>query len=88
MTLAHGSTLGPYAILAKLGHGAMGIVYTARDPRLDRQVAIKVLPPDLTRDATAKCRFLQEGRWPQPSTTPTSARSTRLTRHPTASSTW
>ena len=62
MTLAHGSTLGPYAILAELGHGAMGIVYTARDPRLDRQVAIKVLPPDLTRDATAKCRFLQEAK--------------------------
>ena len=62
MTLAHGSTLGPYAILAELGHGAMGVVYTARDPRLDRQVAIKVLPPDLTRDATAKRRFLQEAK--------------------------
>ena len=38
----------------------MGVVYTAHDPRLDRQVAIKVLPPDLTRDDTAKQRFLQE----------------------------
>ena len=60
MTLAPGSTLGPYAIFAELGHGGMGVVYTAQDPRLDRQVAIKVLPPDLTRDETAKQRFLQE----------------------------
>ena len=40
----------------------MGVVYTAHDPRLDRQVAIKVLPPDLTRDDTAKQRFLQEAK--------------------------
>ena len=40
----------------------MGVVYTAHDPRLDRQVAIKVLPPDLTRDHTAKRRFLQEAK--------------------------
>ena len=52
--------LGPYAIRAELGHGGMGVVYTAQDPRLDRQVAIKVLPPDLTGDDTAKQRFLQE----------------------------
>ncbi len=38
----------------------MGVVYTAQDPRLKRQVAIKLLPPDLTRDDTAKQRFLQE----------------------------
>ncbi len=62
MTLAPGATLGPYVILAELGHGGMGVVYTARDPRLDRQVAIKVLPPDLTRDDTAKKRFLQEAK--------------------------
>ena len=60
MSLAPGSTLGPYAIRAELGHGGMGVVYTAHDPRLDRQVAIKVLTPDLTRDDTAKQRFLQE----------------------------
>ena len=60
MTLAPGSTLGPYTILAELGHGGMGVVYTAQDPRLDRQVAIKLLTADLTRDETAKQRFLQE----------------------------
>ena len=38
----------------------MGVVYLAHDPRLDRHVAIKLLPPDLTRDETAKQRFLQE----------------------------
>ncbi len=53
MTLAPGSTLGPYAILAELGHGGMGVVYTAHDPRLKRQVAIKLLTADLTRDETA-----------------------------------
>ncbi len=57
MPLVPGSTLGPYTITAELGHGGMGVVYTAHDPRLDRQVAIKVLPPDLTRDGTAKRRL-------------------------------
>ncbi len=60
MTLGPDTRLGPYTITAELGHGGMGVVYTAQDPRLDRQVAIKVLPPDLTRDETAKQRFLQE----------------------------
>ncbi len=60
MPFAPGSTLGPYTIAAELGRGGMGFVYTADDPRLKRQVAIKLLPPDLTRDDTAKQRFLQE----------------------------
>ena len=62
MTLVPGAQLGPYAIVSQLGAGGMGVVYLAQDPRLDRQVAIKVLPPDLTRDATAKQRFLQEAK--------------------------
>jgi eukaryotic-like serine/threonine-protein kinase len=44
MTLAAGSRLGPYEILAPIGEGGMGVVFQARDPRLDRQVAIKLLP--------------------------------------------
>ena len=60
MSFAPGSRLGPYAIRSQLGQGGMGVVYLAQDPRLKRQVAIKLLPPDLTRDDTAKQRFLQE----------------------------
>ena len=60
MSLTPGATLGPYTIRAQLGHSGMGIVYTAHDPRLKRQVAIKLLAPNLTRDETAKQRFLQE----------------------------
>ena len=62
MSLAPGSQLGPYAIRSQLGQGGMGVVYLAQDPRLKRQVAIKLLPPDLTRDDTAKQRFLQEAK--------------------------
>ena len=62
MSLAPGTTLGPYEIVSQLGQGGMGVVYQAHDPRLDRHVAIKLLPPDLTRDETAKQRFLQEAK--------------------------
>ena len=47
MSLTPGSTLGPYTILTELGHGGMGAVYMAQEPRLKRQVAIKVLTADL-----------------------------------------
>ncbi len=60
MPLTAGSSLGPYEIRSQLGQGGMGVVYLAQDPRLKRQVAIKLLPPDLTRDSTAKQRFRQE----------------------------
>ena len=48
MSLAPGIQLDLYTITAELGRGGMGVVYTAHDPRLERQAAIKVLPPDLT----------------------------------------
>ena len=51
MTLAAGTKLGPYEILAPLGAGGMGEVYRAKDPRLGREVAIKVLPASFSADA-------------------------------------
>ena len=55
-------TIGRYVVDAKLGEGGMGIVLKARDPQLDRIVAIKVLPPDQVVDADRKRRFLQEAK--------------------------
>ena len=62
MSLSPGSRLGPYEILAPLGAGGMGEVYRARDPRLSREVAIKVLPASFSRDADRLRRFEQEAR--------------------------
>ena len=50
MTLAVGMRLGPYEIISALGAGGMGEVYRARDTKLDRDVALKVLPDHFTRD--------------------------------------
>lgn len=62
MALPVGSHLGSYEIVAKLGEGGMGEVYRATDPRLGRDVAIKVLPPTLTNDAERLARFEREAR--------------------------
>src|ERR1700739_2326894 len=60
MPLPQGTQLGPYTIVALLGQGGMGLVYRARDERLQRDVAIKVLPPGLLSDEPAKSRFRKE----------------------------
>jgi serine/threonine protein kinase len=57
-----GKTFGPYQIVAKLGAGGMGEVYRARDSKLNRDVALKVLPPDMVRDADRLRRFELEAR--------------------------
>ncbi len=62
MTLAAGARLGPYEIVAPIGAGGMGEVYRARDTRLDRTVAIKVLPGELSSDRERLSRFEQEAR--------------------------
>ncbi|HEX7254288.1 MAG TPA: protein kinase [Thermoanaerobaculia bacterium] len=62
MTLAAGTRLGAYEILAPLGAGGMGEVYRARDPRLGREVAVKVLPDAVALDPNRLLRFEQEAR--------------------------
>src|SRR5688572_18523963 len=62
MHAAPGTRLGPYEIVRPLGAGGMGEVYEARDTRLDRLVAIKVLPAGMARDADARARFDREAR--------------------------
>src|SRR5579863_9465730 len=62
MFLAPGTRLGPYEILAPIGAGGMGEVYKARDTRLERDVALKILPPSVAIDAGRKRRFEQEAR--------------------------
>lgn len=62
MTFEPGTQLGPYEIIAALGEGAMGQVFRARDSRLDREVAIKILPERLATDAELLSRFEQEAK--------------------------
>ena len=62
MTLAAGTALGPYEIVSPLGAGGMGEVYKARDTRLDRVVAVKVLPTDLAATPELRLRFEREAK--------------------------
>src|SRR5215470_17773681 len=62
MALSSGTKLGPYEIVSPVGAGGMGEVYRARDTRLGRDVAIKVLPEALANDADRLRRFEQEAR--------------------------
>ncbi|HEY2796749.1 MAG TPA: protein kinase [Thermoanaerobaculia bacterium] len=62
MTLAAGTRLGPYEILGPIGAGGMGEVYRAKDPRLAREVAIKVLPASFSQDSDRLRRFEQEAK--------------------------
>src|SRR5215471_16172435 len=62
MALTPGTKLGPYEIVAPLGAGGMGEVYRARDTRLERTVAIKILPPHLSSDPVRKQRFEREAK--------------------------
>ena len=62
MPLAPGTLLGPYEIGARLGAGGLGEVYRARDTRLDRTVAVKILPQQLSSDPIRKQRFEREAK--------------------------
>ena len=62
MTLAPGTRLGPYELLAPIGAGGMGEVYRAKDTRLDRTVAVKVLPSTMAASAESRQRFEREAR--------------------------
>ena len=60
MPFATGTRIGPYEIVGWLGAGGMGVVYRARDPRLGREVAIKLIPETFAQDASRLHRFEQE----------------------------
>ena len=62
MPLQPGTTLGPYSVTAKIGAGGMGEIYKATHTRLDRTVAIKVLPEHVAADPDLKQRFEREAR--------------------------
>jgi eukaryotic-like serine/threonine-protein kinase len=75
VALAPGTRLGAYETSVPIGAGGMGEVYRARDTKLQRDVAIKVLPEALAHDPERLARFEREARTLAPWTTPTSLRS-------------
>ena len=62
MSLSPGTRLGSYEVIAKLGEGGMGEVYRARDTELDRDVALKILPPAFAGDPERLARFQREAK--------------------------
>ncbi|MGA9884563.1 MAG: serine/threonine protein kinase, partial [Candidatus Acidiferrales bacterium] len=62
MPMSAGTKLGPYEILSAIGAGGMGEVYRARDSKLERDVAIKVLPETFARDQDRMARFQREAK--------------------------
>jgi len=62
MPLSAGTRLGPYEILAQIGAGGMGIVYKARDTRVGREVALKILPAEMAIESGTRKRFKREAR--------------------------
>src|SRR5271167_1917259 len=62
MSLTSGTRLGPYEVQSPIGAGGMGEVYRARDTRLDRTVAVKILPSHLSENPEARQRFDREAR--------------------------
>ncbi len=60
MTLSTGTKLGRYEIRSKIGEGGMGEVYLARDTKLHRRVALKILPAEFSEDSQHAARFLRE----------------------------
>ena len=62
MSLSPDTRLGPYRIVEAIGAGGMGEVYRARDTKLDRTVALKILPPELAKSEERRTRFLREAK--------------------------
>lgn len=75
-----GQTLAHYKIREKIGSGGMGDVYLAEDTKLDRKVALKVLPPDLAENKERRARFQREAKAIAALDTPTLSRSSRSRR--------
>ena len=78
--LSPGASLSHYRIVSKIGAGGMGEVYLAQDTKLDRKVALKILPADLAANQDRMRRFVQEAKPPRLSIIRTSRTSTRLAR--------